>query len=149
MVPLTDTFALLPAGFGVRDEDRIEMTIRSKADVSEALQKAAAFCRGHGENARNSALIPLCVEEMVNNILEHGFKPGRKHQSVDVRILIKGSSRIIRIRDNCVNFDPVEYLKLHETDDPAAHIGIRMVMKMVKSANYVNSLGLNNLTLVL
>ena len=30
-----------------------------------------------------------------------------------------------------------------------AHIGIRMVMKMVKSANYVNSLGLNNLTLVL
>ena len=48
-----------------------------------------------------------------------------------------------------MNFDPVEYLKLHETDDPAAHIGIRMVMKMVKSANYVNSLGLNNLTLVL
>ena len=30
-----------------------------------------------------------------------------------------------------------------------AHMGIRMVMKTVKSANYVNSLGLNNLTLVL
>ena len=68
---------------------------------------------------------------------------------MDVRILFKGSSRIIRIRDNCVNFDPVEYLKLHETDDPVAHMGIRMVMKTVKSANYVNSLGLNNLTLVL
>ncbi len=149
IVPLTEVFALLPADFGVRDEDRIEMTIRSKADVSDVLQKVAAFCRSHGENARNSALIPLCVEEMVNNILEHGFKPGRKHQSVDVRILIKGDSRIIRIRDNCVNFDPVEYLKLHEADDPAAHIGIRMIMKMVKSANYVNSLGLNNLTLVL
>ena len=149
IVPLTEVFALLPADFGVRDEDRIEMTIRSKEDVLDVLQRTAAFCRSHGENARNSALIPLCVEEMVNNILEHGFKPGRKHQSVDVRVLIKGDSRIIRIRDNCVNFDPVEYLKLHETDDPAAHIGIRMVMKMVKSANYVNSLGLNNLTLVL
>ena len=68
---------------------------------------------------------------------------------MDIRILFKGDDKVIRIRDNCVSFDPVEYLKLHETDDPAAHIGIRMVMKMVKKANYVNSLGLNNLTLTL
>ncbi len=146
---LTESFALLPADFGVRDEDRIEMTIRSKEDVPDALRKAAAFCRSHGEDARNCALIPLCVEEMVNNILEHGFKKGRKHQSVEVRILFKEGNRIIRIRDNCVNFDPVAYLKLHESDDPLAHIGIRLVMKTVKSAKYVNSLGLNNLTLVL
>ena len=115
------------------------MTIRSKADVPEALKQVAAFCKSHEADARTSALIPLCVEEMVNNILEHGFKPGREHQSVDVRILFKGDSRIIRIRDNCVNFDPLEYLKLHGSDDPVAHIGIRMVMRMVKSANYVNS----------
>ena len=149
MIPLTEAFALLPADFGVRDEDRIEMTIRSKADVSEALRKVAAFCKSHGEDARNSAMISLCVEEMVNNIVVHGFKNENRDYSVDVRILFKGDTRVIRIRDNCVNFDPVEYLKLHETDDPTAHIGIRIVMKMVKSANYVNSLGLNNLTLVL
>jgi sensor histidine kinase YesM len=81
--------------------------------------------------------------------VEHGFSQERRDQSVVVRILFKGSSCIIRIRDNCVNFDPVEYLKLHESDDPAAHIGIRMIMRMVKSANYVNTLGLNNLTLIL
>ena len=39
--------------------------------------------------------------------------------------------------------------ELHKTDDPMAHIGIRMVMKTVTDANYVNSLGLNNLTLTL
>ena len=48
-----------------------------------------------------------------------------------------------------MNFDPIKYLELHSDDDPTSHIGIRMVMKMVKSANYVNSLGLNNLTLVM
>ena len=144
-----ETFALLPRLFGVEPKDTLEMTVRSKEEAGEASVKAAEFCKAHGESARRSMLISLCVEEMVNNIVEHGFKKERKDQSVDVRILFKGSSRIIRIRDNCVNFDPVEYLKLHETDDPAAHIGIRMVMKMVKSANYVNSLGLNNLTLVL
>ena len=125
------------------------MTVRSREEAEEASIQAAEFCKAHGESDRKSMLISLCVEEMVNNIVEHGFRKDRKDQCVDVRILFKGSSRIIRIRDNCVNFDPVEYLKLHETEDPAAHMGIRMVMKMVKSANYVNSLGLNNLTLVL
>lgn len=30
-----------------------------------------------------------------------------------------------------------------------AHIGLRMVMNMVKEAEYINTLGLNNLTLIL
>ena len=144
-----EAFALLPKGFGVGEADRIEMSVRSREEAMQASVEAQAFCRAHGENERNSALISLCVEEMVRNIVEHGFKKERRGQSVDVRLLFKDGQRVLRIRDNCVNFDPVAYLKLHETDDPTAHIGIRMVMKMVKSANYVNSLGLNNLTLVL
>ena len=40
-------------------------------------------------------------------------------------------------------------MELHRSDDPFSHIGIRMVMKTVKDANYVHSLGLNNLTLVM
>ena len=153
-VPVTsalneETFALLPRLFGVKPGDMIEMTVRTPQEAEEASVQAAAFCKAHGESPRNSMLLSLCVEEMVNNIVAHGFKANRTDQCVDIRILFKDGQRIIRIRDNCVNFDPVEYLKLHESDDPSAHIGIRMVMKMVKSANYVNSLGLNNLTLVL
>ncbi|MBQ6359257.1 MAG: ATP-binding protein, partial [Clostridia bacterium] len=144
-----ETFAMLPRLFGVKPKDMLEMTIRSQAEAADASMKAEAFCRERGESPRNSMLISLCVDEMVNNIVTHGFKKERKDQSVDVRIFFKDGNRIIRIRDNCVNFDPLEYLELHKTDDPAAHIGIRMVMKMVKNANYVNSLGLNNLTLVL
>ncbi len=48
-----------------------------------------------------------------------------------------------------MNFDPVKYLELHQDDDPVAHIGLRMTMRAVKEANYVNSLGLNILTLIL
>ena len=144
-----EAFALLPRLFGVKPKDMIEMTVRAQAEVAQASLKAEAFCKAHGESPRTSMLISLCVEEIVNNIVSHGFKKERKDQSVDVRILFKDGRRSIRLRDNCVNFDPVAYLKLHESDDPSAHIGIRMVMKMVKSANYVNSLGLNNLTLVL
>ena len=79
---------------------------------------------------------------------ENGFQDGKEH-SIDIRVMIKENSTVLRIRDNCHDFDPVKYLELHKNDDPAAHIGIRMVMKLVKSANYVYSLGLNNLTLTL
>ena len=56
---------------------------------------------------------------------------------------------LIRIRDNCKDFDPVKYLEMNreKMDDPGSHIGIRMTLKMVKNVQYVNSLGLNNLTL--
>jgi len=90
----------------------------------------------------------LCIEEMATNIVEHGFKDGGDNR-VDVRLVQKSSDDlIIRIRDNCEGFDPVNYYEMAkpDEDDPAKHIGIRMVFKMVKDVKYVNSLGLNNLT---
>ena len=94
-------------------------------------------------------LIGLCVEEMTVNIIEHGFTKDKLSHNVDVRLVIEQDKRIVRIRDNCVNFDPTKYLELHQSDDPVAHIGLRMVMGMVKETNYINTLGLNNLTLIL
>ena len=144
-----DAFSYLPASFGAADSDRFEASIASLSDVVAVSADAASFCREHGETERSSNLISLCIEEMTSNIVEHGFTKDSKEHSVDVRLLFKDGKRLIRIRDNCLNFDPLHYLELHKTDDPLAHIGIRMVMKTVKNANYVNSLGLNNLTLVL
>ena len=125
------------------------MTVESVEGAVEASLRAARFCRERGESEKNSNLIALCIEEMADNIIEHGFTKDKKKHDLDVRLLFKDDRRLIRLRDNCVNFDPIDYLKLHNSDDPTSHIGIRMVMKTVKSANYVNSLGLNNLTLEL
>ena len=142
-------FSLLPRDFGASDDDHIEMTVESVEGAVEASLRAARFCRERGESEKNSNLIALCIEEMADNIIEHGFTKDKKKHDLDVRLLFKDDRRLIRLRDNCVNFDPIDYLKLHNSDDPTSHIGIRMVMKTVKSANYVNSLGLNNLTLEL
>ena len=144
-----ETFAYLPKDFGTAEDDCFEASANTVEGVVDISANAAQFCRRHGESERNSTMISLCIEEMADNIVEHGFTKDNKDHSVDVRLLFKGDRRLIRIRDNCLNFDPLHYLELHKTDDPTAHIGIRMVMKMVKKANYVNSLGLNNLTLEL
>lgn len=144
-----EAFSMLPKDFGVPESDCLELSIKSMEEAAAASRKSAEFCAAHGETTKNSMLISLCVDEMVSNILQHGFPKDNREHNVELRILFKDTTRVIRIRDNCVNFDPLLYFELHKQDDPISHFGIRMVMKMVKRANYVNSLGLNNLTLVL
>ncbi len=144
----TDAFSLLPADFGAKEGDCMEATVTNDAEAVEASRMAEEFCRAHGRSPKESGMIALCVEEMTENIVAHGFTKGGRDHRIDVRLTFGGGDCVIRIRDNCVNFDPVRYMELHSGDDPFAHIGIRMVMKTVKDADYVNTLGLNNLRLV-
>lgn len=144
-----DAYSLLPPDFGADPDHCFECNVQSLQDATEASRQLCAFCQERGVEARISMLIGLCVEEMTVNIITHGFTKDRRSHNVDVRLVLEPDSRIIRIRDNCIHFDPTSYLELHQSDDPAAHIGLRMVIGMVKEASYVCPLGLNNLTLVL
>jgi len=143
-----DSFVCIPKGFGAAPGDVIEMEIRSEEDVVKASIAAKDFCVSKKVDPKRTMYTALCIEEMATNIVEHGFKKGGDNR-VDVRLVQKSSDDlIIRIRDNCEGFDPVNYYEMAkpDEDDPAKHIGIRMVFKMVKDVKYVNSLGLNNLT---
>ena len=144
-----ETFSLLPDDFGVAAEDLFERTIRDSSEITAVSEAAGEFCAAHGDSQRDSMLLSLCIEEMTANTVEYGFSGDSLQHLIELRLFYKDGERVVRLRDNCINFDPVRYLELHQSDDPAAHIGIRMVMKMVKEANYMNSLGLNNLTLVM
>lgn len=144
-----EAFSYLSPNFGAQPENCRDLTILDVETAVLASQTLCDFCREKGVDAKTAMLIGLCVEEMTVNIIEHGFTKDKLSHNVDVRLVIGEDKRIIRIRDNCVNFDPTNYLELHQSSDPAAHIGLRMVMAMVKEAIYVNTLGLNNLTLIL
>lgn len=145
-----EVYAFLPSDFGASPDDCLEMTIENESEVISVSQAAGEFCKEKGQSARMSYFIALCIEEMANNIVQHGFGDGKRKGLIEVRIIRKDDRWIIRLRDNCLSFDPVRYMELHRTEeDPTAHIGIRMVFSVVKDAKYVNSLGLNNLTLTL
>lgn len=53
----------------------------------------------------------------------------------------------MRIKDDCVPFDPSERLSIVETDDPLKNVGTRMVFKVAKDVQYQSILGLNVLTI--
>ncbi len=146
-----EAFSYLDPDFGAKPEDYVEMTVEDLDGAVKASKALNDFCRKKDMDNRTGMFIGLCAEEMIVNIIEHGFDKNRNSNNVDVRMTVHGDRRVIRIRDNCRSFDPTKYLELHQNDenDPTTHIGLKMVMKLVKEANYVNTLGLNNLTLVL
>ena len=142
----TEDFALLSPGFGAAPGECFERSVHAMEDAVRISEGATNFCRTHGQNERMSFLVGLCIEEICSNIVRYGFQDRKKH-SVDVRLVFRNGAGLIRIRDNCAQFNPVHYIELHRQDDPTAHIGIRLVMAEAKDAVYLNSYGLNNLTL--
>ena len=62
-------------------------------------------------------------------------------------MLNKPAEVMIRIRDNKMMFDPVAYLKKHDSADE--HFGIRIVEGVTDCFEYQHTIGLNNVRMVI
>ena len=136
---------LLPDSFDVTEKDCMDRSITTMTEVAKLSQEVWSFCEAYGCDDRRKYLMSLAVEEMAGNVIEHGFSKDKRNHSIDVRIIHKGEDYIIRIRDDCLIFDPVGQLKLYSDDDPAHHIGLRMIIRTAKNVRYTSFLRLNNL----
>ena len=138
---------VIPEDFGVPAEARMDLSVRSMEDVVAVSRKVQRFCLDRGIGARSAYLAGLSMEEMAGNVVDHGFTKDRKTHSVDLRVVHKDEDVILRIKDDCVPFDPRERQAMAVPDDPAKNIGLRLVFRTAKDVQYQNILGLNVLTL--
>ncbi len=138
---------VIPEDFGVSADERMDLSIRSMEDVVAVSRQVQRFCLDRGISPRSAYLAGLSMEEMAGNVVEHGFSMDRKPHSVDLRVVHKGEDVILRIKDDCVPFDPRERQAITAPDDPAKNVGLRLVFRMAKDVQYQNILGLNVLTL--
>lgn len=134
-------FLFLRENFGVPQENLFEKSIFSDEDLAPTIEAVRAFCQEKGADERNSYLVPVALEELCGNALKHGFIVGKN--SIDVRVMIVDGSWMLRVRDNCKQFDPTEWLREHEEDEDSI---LRMVSNEAKSIKYLSTLNLNNLT---
>ena len=138
---------VIPKTFGVRLEDRLDITVRSMEEVVCVSRQVQDFCQEKGIDARRGYFAALMVEEMAGNIVSHGFRKDSKSHSVDLRIVYKDQDLILRIKDDCVPFDPSERRKIVDPEDRTKNIGIRMVFSLTQDIQYQNILGMNALTI--
>ena len=139
-------FLYLREPFGAPADEVFEISVSEQSEIIPASCAVEAFCADKGADKRQSTLMSLFVEELGNNTVRFGFANGKK-SSLDIRVVHMDDSWILRLRDNGKAFDPTEWVRLHENDDPTANIGIRMVCRSAKSVNYMCTMDLNILTI--
>lgn len=138
----------LPANFGASPEDSIWLNVTSEnPQYPIEMKDFFAFCEEHGFDRKKAYHAALCLEEMVTNIVEHGFSSDDKPHSIDIRIVAKDDDLILRVRDDCELFNVRKKGDAwrEKPDDVTANMGIRMTMASAKDLKYVSTLGTNTL----
>ena len=143
----TEELLMLPDDFGVSLEERMDITVKTMEEVVTIAHTVQGFCRERGIDERRALLSGLALEEMAGNVVAHGFVKDNKSHTVDVRVVHKGKDVILRLKDDCVPFDPGARKALADPADPTKNIGIRMVFRLAKDVQYQSILGLNVLTM--
>lgn len=139
-------YAFLKEPFGAAPDMIYEVSITSKEQVLQASTEVYDFCVSKGADTKIKMLLSLFVEELGNNVADFGFSEG-KERSLDIRVIRTETGWSMRLRDNCRAFDPTEWIKIHEGDDPTANIGIRMVCGMACEISYLSTMDLNILSI--
>lgn len=143
----TEDLMVIPDSFGVTKDERIDISVKSMEEVIEVSKRVQDFCLEKGIDSKRAYLAGLCMEEMAGNIVEHGFVKDKKKHSIDIRVAHKNDKIILRIKDDCIPFDPKERNKLENGDDLTKNIGIRMIYQIMKDIDHQNMLGINVLTI--
>ena len=141
-----DELMVLPDDFGAPENERMDLTVHTMDEVVTLAQRVQSFCREKGIDERRACLAGLAMEEMTGNIVDHGFGKDGKRHFVDVRVVHKNDDVILRLKDDCVPFDPGERQKMADSGDVTKNIGLRMVFRIAREIRYQNILGLNVLT---
>lgn len=143
-----ESLMLLPEHFGISPENRFDSVVMSVEDAVHTSEAAIRFCTENGGDSRTGYIIGLVIEEMAKNVVLHGFprNAGKKGvRSIDISLAYKDGHWLLRIKDNCVMFDPVSYDSLFRSDDPTSHIGIRLAKGMAADFSYLHTMGINHL----
>lgn len=139
---------VMPDTFGAPPSERLDLTVQNIEDVVTISKAAQDFCLERCVDQRRSFVAALAMEEMAGNIVEHGFSKDNKKHSVSIRLVHKDQDVILRIRDDCVSFDPAERTQAaNGADDPAKNVGIKLVYGMAKNVNWQSIFGMNVLTI--
>jgi len=142
-----ESLMAIPDSFGVREDQRLDITVRSIEQVVRISEKVQNFCLEKNIDARRAYYAGLFTEEMAGNIVAHGFAEDKKKHSVDIRLTCKEDGIILRMRDDCAAFNPSEHARIIDPKNGVRNFGIRMVYSLAKEVNYQNLLDQNVLTI--
>ena len=140
--------ALIPESIELPPEKLFEASVQEESRIAEVAEEARIFCLKNNMSKREAMMTSLFIEKNLMNTITHGKKGGQAVQ-VDLRVIRRDGSLVIRFRDNGKPFNPVEWYEKNHPEDLSSGLGIRIIVGLAKDANYVPAMGLNNLMLTI
>ncbi len=136
----------LTPGFSVPESDILIRSVRTMDEVVSLSVDVGAFCLDHSISSGEANRLALCVEELAGNVIRHGFSDNKPH-SLDVRVIVKDGHSVLRLRDDCREFDLRKMTESWTPDPehPEHNIGTRLVMAAAKDIAYTHTMNTNNL----
>ena len=117
----------------------LDFSIKSTMEEAQIVnRRILEFCKEKGVSANKANLAAVCAEEMTVNIIQYG---GKTSNWIDINLCLEEDLCRLRIRDNGVNFNPLEYS--HDYEEFDIH-GIELVKKISKSMDYIRAIDMNN-----
>ncbi len=137
------------AVFQVLIQDKYEDIPKISAEIDD-------FCEEHGVPMKKQYTISLCMEELVVNVIQMGFRREQGNY-IDIRVSVLPDQRVVlRIRDDAVEFDPTQSHEASLDDlmdgshqEDHNELGLLMVKKMAQSYSYKRTVGFNDFMVVL
>jgi anti-sigma regulatory factor (Ser/Thr protein kinase) len=120
--------------------DSMNIEISNELSELERLhQTLADFCRRHGLAAQVARDLNLAVEEIVTNIITHGYADDREHR-ISVHLSLEQGEVKIDVEDDGRPFNPLEAPAVDTTtplaDRPIGGLGIHLVRKVTDGLEY-------------
>ena len=144
-----DEWMMLEPEFGVAEEDCLDLKINDLSEVSKSSETIHEFCKAHDMEEKAAYYSALCLEEMGANVINHGFTHDKKKHSLNAKVVYLKDKVMLRLKDDCIPFDPGEYSALVSDKERFDNMGIRMVYGIADDITYQNLLGLNVLTILI
>ena len=104
-------------------------------------EKLFAFCADNHITGRDANILGLAVEEIAANIVQYGYRSGQKNY-MDISFTIQDDKYMLRIRDDGVPFNPMEYRQQEEEEVMVG--GIALIKKLASNFQYMRVLNMNN-----
>lgn len=130
----------------------VSVTLQNHLSELERLYEIVRQCaEGHQLSEIEIHAINLALEEIVTNVIEHGYADKDQH-SIVIRISIQEEKVIAEVEDDARPFNPLLVPEpdvstpLH--DRPIGGLGIHIVRNIMDDLDYVNKEGKNCIRLI-
>ncbi len=129
----------------------VEIRLRNRVEDLAPLRRAVdAFVHDHSLGERDGHVLQLVLEEIVTNLIRHGYDDDDSHEIL-VRLELEEDRLTIQIEDDGRSFDP-RSAQSPDTDAPIfdrpiGGLGLHLVRSFVDEVDHCRRAGRNILTL--